>query len=101
MIKLNKRKKYLNYFDVYNCIDTDIYNFEVYSYATNKRNGIKTHEVMILDFFKGNQRMNSEQLEELKNHIKNCYPKAIIRIVTERHKYAPELNKDFISVSTK
>lgn len=101
MIKLNKRKKYLNYFDVYNCIDTDVYNFDVYGYATNKRNGVKTYDVMILDFFKGNKRLENKQLEELKKHIADCYPNAIIRIVTERHKYAPELNKDFISVSTK
>lgn len=102
MIKTNKRKKYLQYSDVYNCLDCKWnYDFSIYGYAINKHNGIKTHDVMILEFTKGYQRLTNEQLERLKNHISNCYPKAIIRIVTERHKYAPELNKDFISVSTK
>ena len=56
---------------------------------------------MILEFTKGYKRLDSNQLERLKEHIANSYPKAIVRIVTERHKYAPELNKDYISVSTK
>lgn len=102
MIKVDKRKKFLEYSDIYNCIDCKWnYDFSIYGYATNKRNGIKTYNVMILEFTKGYKRLDSNQLERLKEHIANSYPKAIVRIVTERHKYAPELNKDYISVSTK
>ena len=102
MIKTDKRKKYLLYSDIYACLDCKwCYDFSIYGYATNKRNGIKTHNVMILEFTKGYKRLDSNQLERLKEHIANSYPKAIVRIVTERHKYAPELNKDYISVSTK
>ena len=102
MIKTNKRKKYLQYSDIYNCIDCKwCYDFSIYNYAINKLNGIKTHDIMVLDFSKGYKKLDKEQLLQLKEHIANCYPKAIVRIVTERHTYAPELNRDFISVSTK
>lgn len=56
---------------------------------------------MILEFTQGYNRIDNKQLERLKNHISSCYLKAIVRIVTECHTYAPELNKNFISVSTK
>lgn len=102
MIKTDRRKKYLQFSDIYNCLDCKWnYDFVVYDYATNKYKGKKQYDIMILEFFKGYKRIDNDQLKQLKNHIANCYPKAIVRMVTEYHTYAPELNKDFISVSTK
>lgn len=56
---------------------------------------------MILEFTKGYKRVNDIELNKIKDIIQSSYPKAIVRIVTERHTYAPELNKSFISVSAK
>ena len=102
MLIVDKRKKYLLYSDIYNCLDCNWnYDFSINGFATNICNGRKQYDIMILEFTQGYKRINDEQLERLKNHISECYPKAIVRIVTERHKNAPELNKNFISVSAK
>lgn len=42
MMKIDKRKKYLNFSDIYNCLDYKWnYDFNIHAFAENLKNGKK------------------------------------------------------------
>lgn len=99
LIKVNKRKKYLNVFDLWSCIDTkDHVDFVIDRYITNKT---KKCNMMVLTFTHNGLIIKDRAfLSRIHDHIQNSYPKALVQDITIQCQYAPEIVKSYIAVSS-
>ena len=98
LIKVDKRKKYLDYFDVWSCIDTH----DHVEFSVNRTIKMNNTEMLVLDFTHMRRPIKDREfLSRIHDHLQNSYPKAIIQDLRIQCQYAPEIVSYHIAVSTK